>query len=444
MLPASSQQAYPSDAHNSYQPGDSSDLGHGRGRIAHDRRRPSPLRGFGGLEWAFVINGLLAASGSAAGAILTVRGYRWDAVLGLSAGVLLVCAVAGIWARRQVMQFQRGEMAMVYATALQGPRRKVFDRRYSTPSWTENLGIQFGELVETARLAVLGKDKLRRWGMAVRKALEDRRPAAEALAVSLGEDAHAIAAAMNASRRTEHEIYDAFGQFFEQCAQAANSTGDMAGDVQALTDSVRLVTRHAEQASAEAAKLADTAFSAARGVVAVSEVTVSLVAAADQVKAVLHRADMLGINAGIEAARAGEAGRGFAVVAGEIKALAANGQAALDGMLKIVAGLKTEAAGMQQTITTMGNAVQAQGKVGQALGDAASHQVQAIGRIVQQMEVASAEITALRDKAEGFEKRDLGLGPASAARKAVERLPAHADAVAKILRDLPQFEDMKD
>jgi methyl-accepting chemotaxis protein len=349
-----------------------------------------------------------------------------------------------MWARTVVATFQRGELALVYATALQGPRRKVFDRRRVTPSWSESLGVQFGELVDTARLAMLGRDKLRRWGMAVRGALEERRPAAEALAATLGEDAHAIATAMNATRRMEHDINAELEAFTGHAGQAAEATGAMAEEVRAMADAVRDVTRHAEQAAAEAANLADTTFAAQRGVMAVSEVSVALVSAADQVKAVLHRADMLGINAGIEAARAGEAGRGFAVVAAEIKALATSGQVALDAMLQVVVALKGEAAGMRQTISAMGETVQAQSKVGQALGEAASHQIEAIGRIVRQVEIASAEIATVRQKAGGFEQRDLGLGPASPARQAVERLPAHADAVAKILRDLPHFEDVKD
>jgi hypothetical protein len=444
MLPASSQQAYPPDAFKTYRADGSNAAGWSGGSMAFDRRAASPLRAFGALEWAFAFNGVMAAGGPAAGVALMAAGGVWTLLLALSAALLLACAVSGMWARQQVTQFQRGELAMVYATALQGPRRKVFDRRQITPSWSESLGMQFGELVETARLAMLGRDKLRRWGMAIKTALEDRRPASEALAATLSEEAHAIAAAMNATRRMEHDIHAELGEFAERAGHAAEATGAMAEEVSAMTEAVRAVTRHAEQAAAEAATLADTTFAAQRGVMAVSEVTAALASAADQVKAVLHRADMLGINAGIEAARAGETGRGFAVVAAEIKALATSGQVALDAMLQVVVGLKSEAAGMRQTIAAMGETVQAQSRVGQALGEAASHQIESIGRIVRQVDIASAEIATVREKASAFEKRDLGVGPASPARQAVERLPAHADAVAKILRDLPQLEDMKE
>ena len=50
--------------------------------------------------------------------------------------------------------------------------------------------------------------------------------------------------------------------------------------------------------------------------------------AAQLIERIAHQTNMLALNATIEAARAGDAGRGFAVVAGEVKALAAQTEAA--------------------------------------------------------------------------------------------------------------------
>jgi methyl-accepting chemotaxis protein len=416
----------------------------GNGQNPPDRRANSPMKAYGILERAFAASGLLGAAGCAAGAVMRARGYGWAPVLGLSSGVLLFCALAGIWAQNHVMQFQRGELALVYATALHGPRRASFDRRRLQPSWAESIGMTFGDLIDTIRLTVLGRDRFKRWGMDMRKALSERGPCAAALAVTLGEDAHAIALAMNATRRSEADIAAEFGVLSQHAGQAAGATSFMLDEIKALEQAIRLVTAHAENAATEAASLADTAFAAQRGVASVGEVTVSLVSAADQVRAVLQRADMLGINAGIEAARAGEAGRGFAVVASEIKNLATNAQSALDAMLQIVGGLKKEAAEMRVTIAAMGDAVHTQTRLGQALAEAASHQVEAIGRVAKHVGAAAAEITVLRDRTNAFENRDFGLGAHSAARKAVERLPAHAEAVAAILRGLPEFVETED
>ena len=438
LMPPASPPAYSPDLPHDH-PAEPYPVVRGSGATPPDRRAASPMKPYGELERAFAASGLLAVAGTVTGAILTLHGYGWPAVVGLAATVLLGCAAFGIRAQNQVLQYQRGELALVYATALQGPRRAVFDRRLLLPSWSESLGATFGELVDTVRMTVLGADRFKRWGMEMHKAVHERTPAADALAVSLSEDAHAIAAALNASRRVENEIMGEFAELSQHAGQAVHATVGVVEEVRALEESVRQITAHAEQGAADIARLADSAFTAQRSVVAVSEVTSHLIEAAEQVKAVLHRADMLGINAGIEAARAGESGRGFAVVASEIKNLATSAQQALDTMIQVVAGLKTEAAGMRETIAAIADAVQGQTRLGLALADAASHQMQSIGRVAHLVGTANTEITVLRDRSLHFEQKDLALGTGVAARKAVERLPAHAEAVASILRNLPQF-----
>jgi methyl-accepting chemotaxis protein len=206
---------------------------------------------------------------------------------------------------------------------------------------------------------------------------------------------------------------------------------------------MRQVTTQIKQSGAVAARLAQTASAAHRGVAALSEIAAGLGQAADQVKSVLQRAEMLGINAGIEAARAGEAGRGFAVVAAEVKNLATSGQQALDAMLHVVRGLKTEAHGLRQTIEAMDETLLSQTALGDSLGEAASGQIQAVSRVVRQASQAHAEIDALRLRAQEMEGREWGMGAGPAARKAVERLPVHAQAIAQILQNLPQFESEK-
>ncbi len=409
------------------------------GQHAADRRVGSPLHAYGTLERAFAASGLIAAGGTLAGAVLATHGDGWPGVLAGAAVAVILCAGVGIWAQNEVVLAQRGELARVYATALQGPRRALMDRRQAHPTRLERLVGALGELLESVRLAVLGRDHLSRWATEMRRVVVERTGTAEGVAAALGEDAHAIAAAVNASRRAEAEITTSLGEMQMRAARAAAAASDMAEEAQALTDAVRQVTAQTSQAAALAARLADAAFTTQRGVAAVTDITVSLGQAADQVKSVLQRAEMLGLNAGIEAAKAGESGRGFAVVAGEVKNLAVSGQVTLDTMLQIVRGLKTEAAGMRRTTEVMGEVIHAQNLLGGSLAEAASHQIQSVGRVVQQVEAANAEVMALRDRARSMELQDLGLAAGPAARKAVERLPAHAEAVAQILRDLPQF-----
>jgi predicted DNA-binding ArsR family transcriptional regulator len=412
-------------------------------RKANDRRSRSPTRPNGTLERAFAMTGLCAAAGTAAGAFLGAHGYGWAPVLGAASFLLLICALTGIRTQELVVQFQRGEVAMVYATALAGPRRTVFDRRGPRPGRMETLGVAIADMLDAFRMAILGKEKVRRYAADMQRAIEARSAHANALAATLGEDAHTIAAAATAARRAEVAISSGIEALWQHADSAAGTTGTMSEDARALADAVREVTSHIQHASSLAVTLADTAFAAQRGVTAVSDVAATLSQAADQVKAVLTRAEMLGINAGIEAARAGEQGRGFAVVAAEVKTLATTGHAALEGMLHAVRTLRHEAAAMHKTIEAMGDTVQAQNAVGQSLADAASYQIQSVTRVVQQVDAATAGIVALRDRARAVDVHDLSLSGGPAARRAVERLPDHAEAVAKILRDLPVFKDVE-
>lgn len=95
---------------------------------------------------------------------------------------------------------------------------------------------------------------------------------------------------------------------------------------------------------------------------------------------------------------------------------------------------------MRQTIAAMDETLQTQSALGETLGEAASYQIQAVSRVVRQVGHACAEITALRAQAQEIDGRQFGMAAGPAARKAVERLPVHAEAIAQILRGLPQFE----
>jgi len=416
----------------------------GQGMAPPERRIPSPTQPFGTLERAFACSGLTAAVATAGGAWLAEHGYGWSPLLAVASSALLTCAIAGLWAQHQVVRHQRGELALVYATAVQGPRRNQFDRRNRDQTRMESLAMSFADLVDSVRMTVSGRDHVTRWVVDMRRTLAGRSQTSENLAALLGEDAHAIAAAANASRRAEVEIVSGIEDMLDTANRAAAATTDMTHETLSLTDAVRQVTAQIKEAAGLAATLADNAMAAQRGIATMQDVTASLGQAADQVKAVLQRAEMLGINAGIEAARAGESGRGFAVVAAEVKNLATNGQTALDAMLGIVRSLRSESTGMHATIDVMSEAVHAQTQLGQILGDAASNQILSIGRVVAMIEAANIEVVSLRDRAREMGERDLTLGTGVAARKAVERLPAHAAAVAAILRDLPVFEPARE
>jgi hypothetical protein len=397
------------------------------GPSARDRRAPSPLRAYGNLERAFAACGLIAACGTTGGAVFVSHGYGWGPLLAATSMALLLCACLGIWAQDRVIQYQRGEVARVYASALDSPRRAVFDRRRRDISRMEALGAALVDLVDSLRMKLLGGDQARLWAISMRRALDDRAEVSRTLAAALGEDAHAIAAAAAAARRAETEIGADIADLFTGAGRAAEATGGLADEAEGLAATVRHTTGQLRQAASLAASLADSATAARVGVAGLGDVTGGLLEAANQVQAVLQRAERIAVNAG----------GGGGDVAIELRILAGTGQQAMAAMAVAIEGLKAHAAAMTRTVTTICESAQAQDALGQALSESMSHQMQAVARVTAKSGVAKGEIISLQQRASAMEQRELGLGTGPAARRAMERLPDHAEAIAKILRDLP-------
>ena len=79
---------------------------------------------------------------------MVLHGYGWGPLLGTAALALLACVCLGLWAVERVLHFQRGEMARVYASALQSPRRARFERRGADVSRLDSFSAAMAGLVE--------------------------------------------------------------------------------------------------------------------------------------------------------------------------------------------------------------------------------------------------------------------------------------------------------
>ena len=158
------------------------------------------------LERAFAFAGLVAACGAAGAGCLAHLGYGWQAMVIVTFMSLLVCSVAGIWAQDMVAQFQRGEMARVYATALQGKRDRALERRAGHPTRLETLGLSVALLVDQVRAAALGRDTLSSWVTNTRAIIRGRLRDSEEWAARIGEDAQVLASAASASRLAEADL----------------------------------------------------------------------------------------------------------------------------------------------------------------------------------------------------------------------------------------------
>jgi methyl-accepting chemotaxis protein len=186
--------------------------------------------------------------------------------------------------------------------------------------------------------------------------------------------------------------------------------------------------------------MSEAAFATQRSVVGIGESAAAMQEAADQVHDVLQRTEMVGMNAGIEAARAGEAGRSLDEVAAQVKDLTQAGGIALEAMLATIRELKQQSGQMCERIQEISDVVQAQHEFGHALSHAAMLQSDAVGRVLRQISAAQSDVQHLHSQVRDMALPNAArLGVTRAAEQAVERLPGYADAMAQILRGLPDF-----
>jgi methyl-accepting chemotaxis protein len=391
------------------------------------------------LERAFAFASLVAASSAAGAGCLAHLGYGWMAMMVITLTAMLVCALAGIWAQDTVAQTQRGELARIYAAALQGVRDRSVERRAGEPTRLESMGLAIASLADGVRLAVLGRDTLNSWATDMRAALIVRRQETQRLAALFGEDAAILATTAAETRQADAELSLQVSKLRGQANSAADATNALVDDMDSLATAVRTVTAQSARATDIALRLSETSFATQRRVSGLSESTAAMLHAAGMVHNVLHKAEMLALNASIEAARAGEEGRGFAVVAAEVKILAQTGTQALDGMMGAVRSLQSEVAEIAQRVQGVGDVVQAQHEFGHALSHAAMLQSEAVGRVLQRVGATQAEIQALNAGLDSFVAPESRRGAGLAAEQAVERLPGYAQAMAQILRGLPEL-----
>jgi methyl-accepting chemotaxis protein len=393
------------------------------------------------LDRAFALAAVVGALGTVANSYLATLGYSWPALLGVTSMVLFTASFTGMWVVSQVDEFQRGEVARVYSLARNGERPPSAQREATR---MESLGLAMRDMLEAAFRATMRREGLTRWGYEVSRELRDRRRDSDVLSTTLSEDARLIGAAATSAKLADRDLVGRLEAARHHAADAAQATEAISIDATLLTDAIRAVTARTEQGTSIATRLAESAFATQRGISAMSDAAAGLVKVADSIGATLRKAEIVGLNASIEAARAGEAGRGFAIVATEIKSLAQSATSALDIMLAAVGDLRAQTGQAMQSVQNVCEVVEAQHELGHALSHAAMLQADAVGRILARLGTAQTEVGALRDQIDGFLRNEEQLGVGMAAQQAVERLPGYAEAMAQILRGLPDFNTVGD
>ncbi len=221
------------------------------------------------------------------------------------------------------------------------------------------------------------------------------------------------------------------------CAGAELAIGRTEQHLASLTAAVAATTAQLGRMTETAVALSDRAFAGQRGVAALDDGTARLLVGIGRIEGLAKRVGDLGVAA---AATGGAPGAFEASVAAVIRELA-------EGMLTSLAALQADAATMSgqvgaalRTTQEICDWVTAQHELGLALSHAVSRQGEEVSAVLRLLEEARSGFVTLRASVAAVTRHGSArLAASGALREAAGRIPGHADAVAAILRDIPDF-----
>ncbi|WP_448202838.1 methyl-accepting chemotaxis protein [Azospirillum sp. sgz302134] len=190
----------------------------------------------------------------------------------------------------------------------------------------------------------------------------------------------------------------------EQSFSAASAAGQVSSNVDGVATATGEVSGAIGEVAQGVARTADLARSSVEKVREADETIRSLLAAADQIGAVVQlineiasQTNLLALNATIEAARAGEAGKGFAVVATEVKNLANQTARATEEITAQIAQVQAVTRDTAEVIQHVGGMIHDIDEIAVGIAGAAEEQSAAIGEISRSISEASAGVRTVAD-----------------------------------------------
>jgi methyl-accepting chemotaxis protein len=336
----------------------------------------------------------------------------------------------GVWSALALAVVALVAIAVLITRSVTGPLRLVVDA----------LG-RVAERDLTAKAEVRNRDEIGEMATALAGAIASMR---EAVA-SVGETSAALAGAAEELTAVSTQLGSSAQETSAQAETVTQSAAivstnvdSMAAATEELTASITEISRSASSAAGVATDAVDTATRTSEAVERLGQASGEIGDILKVINAIAEQTNLLALNATIEAARAGESGKGFAVVAAEVKDLAQETARATEDISRKTAAIQSTTADVAEAITTITAVVHDINELQTAIAAAVEEQSatsQEIGRNVVEISGGSGEIaqniagvaTAAGETAEGATVTRQAAGE-------LAELAARADQLVKTFR----------
>jgi hypothetical protein len=271
-------------------------------------------------------------------------------------------------------------------------------------------------------------------------ALREGRAQAQQIVKALYQDADTLSLASE-EIDTVAERLDADGRAAGEAGVATESAFSRTErHLISLTRAVSATTAELRRVTQSAVTLSELAFTGQRRVGDLDDGTARLIIGIETIEFQVKRAGHLAQSAASEVANGGDPGAALALITAGIQEMA---QATLASTAKLqadTAAMSGQVADAMRTAQEICEWVTAQHDIGLALSDAVGKQGQEISAIMRTLEEARSGFVTLRASVDAVTRFGVAhLATTGAVREAAGRLPSHADAVAAIMRDMPEF-----
>lgn len=395
------------------------------GSYRADRR---PARPPVALTATFAGLSLLSASAAA----LVAAPFGWSACLAWSSLAMLVPALSGMCVTGLVAEDAGGmvgrlQQALAEQTAA-SPQSWAMHRHPDEPVLQAFVGMVADTVTQLRRLQA-GRSRLQTEARAASRALQAGRDQAHQLGCTLKEDgaslADAAAGIMMASARLAQDT-----AVTEQSAESAErSVIDAVERAASLASATRATTAEITGMTRIAISASEAAFSAHRSVAALDGKVESLTSTARQVGTVLRAG----------AAKADPADSDHAA---DLRAMAEAVDHAMVAMQATLHELRAQTGAANSKLSELAELIGKQHEIGLSLTHTVQQQGEDLAALVAHLMETHAGFATLRAGVAAVTRSSTSrLAGAEALRGAASRLPGHADAIADIMRIIPNFSE---